>query len=64
MSALTLLALVRKQIADEGPQFGDAFLHERYINREINSMNPSELLERISNALVELQKPHDQRRWI
>lgn len=58
--------LVREQIAAEGPQFGAAFPHERYITREINRMNPSELLERISDAVDTQQRAAlaDFKNWL
>ena len=46
-----LIELVREQIQEELPQITDAFIRERAIDREINSLTPVELLERISDAL-------------
>jgi hypothetical protein len=46
-----LIELVREQILEELPQITDSFIRERAVDREINSLTPLELLERISDAL-------------
>ena len=64
----TLSTLVRNQILAEGPddylQAADMSQRDAYIDEQLNHMRKAELLERISDALVELQKPHDQRQWL
>jgi archaellum component FlaC len=68
----TLSSLVRRQILAEGPQLGDEcttqaqaeYVREEYVNAQLDSMTRAELLDRISDALGELQKPHDRRIWM
>ena len=70
----TLSSLVRKQILDGGPDIASErdWLSqmdydeacERYVDGALDSMSNVELLERISSALEELNKPHDRRVWI
>jgi hypothetical protein len=54
MSGINLNQLVRDQILAEMPQMEDSWIRERAITREINSMTPEQLLERISAALDSL----------
>jgi hypothetical protein len=75
----TLSSLVRKQILDGGPDIAGPDIAserdwlsqmdydeacERYVDGALDSMSNVELLERISSALEELNKPHDRRVWI
>jgi hypothetical protein len=73
MKSLTLSELVRRQILAEAPQIGDEcdttqrqieYEREEYVNGQLESMTRAELLDRISSALEELQKPHDRRVWL
>jgi hypothetical protein len=70
----TLSALVRRQILAEGPQLGNEcttqtqaeveYRRDEYVNEQLDAMTRAELLDRISDALGELQKPHDSRYWL
>jgi uncharacterized protein YpiB (UPF0302 family) len=67
MSGPTLNQLVRDQILTEAPvyeQKSHKSLQDYFINDTLHAMSNVELLERISDALIELQKPHDVRKWL
>lgn len=64
MSALTLKQLVHNQFKAEAPGFETELQFDHYISRTIHEMTNAELLDRISDALLELQLPHDRQVWI
>jgi hypothetical protein len=53
VSRITLNELVRNQILEEGPEIGRTSRREEYIDQQLNNMSQTELLERISDALLE-----------
>lgn len=61
---MTLNQLVRDRILRAGPQMPTWQGRDRYINYQIANIAPATLLEYISDALEELQKPHDKRAWL
>lgn len=64
MSALTLKQLVYNQLKAEAPGFETELQFDHYISRTLHEMTNAELLDRISDALVELQKPYDRSLWL
>jgi uncharacterized protein YheU (UPF0270 family) len=61
MPSTTLNQLVRDRILAEGPQIGDEYEREEYVDNVLDQMTRAELLQRISDALDVIQSEQSVR---